>query len=67
MRWRTPLVALLVLTSFFPYAWLAATVAEALPDHWAVQLVYYFAAGIIWVFPVLRILVWAARDPEPNR
>lgn len=67
MRWRTPVVALLLFAGMFAYALLAATVAEALPDHWAVQLAYYFAAGVIWVFPALRILVWAGRDPQSDR
>ena len=67
MRWRTPVVALLVVVSLVAYAWLAATVAEVLPDHWVVQLAFYMGAGVAWVFPAVRILVWAQRDPESNR
>ena len=67
MRWRTPVAALSLLAGMAVYAVLAATVAEALPDHWAVQLAYYVAAGIIWVFPALRVLAWAGRDPQSAR
>lgn len=29
--------------------------------HWALQLVYYVVAGIIWVFPARRLIIWGAQ------
>jgi len=36
-----------------------------LPDlfprmHWALEAVYWLVAGIVWVFPVTRLMYWAA-------
>ena len=38
----------------------------ALADHvlglnWAIQAVYYVVAGIAWVFPMQKLMYWAAR------
>jgi hypothetical protein len=38
----------------------------ALADHviglnWAIQGVYYVVAGVAWVFPMQKLMYWAAR------
>ncbi len=38
----------------------------ALADHvlglnWAIQAAYYLVAGIAWVFPMQKLMYWAAR------
>lgn len=38
--------------------------AVAIPDvvgpvHWAVQLLYWCVAGIIWVFPIWWLMLWS--------
>lgn len=32
--------------------------------HWAIQVVYYTVTGFAWVFPVIRLIKWAARVPR---
>lgn len=32
--------------------------------HWAIQIIYYTATGFVWVFPVIRLIKWAARVPH---
>ncbi|MFZ6761549.1 DUF2842 domain-containing protein [Roseomonas sp. KE0001] len=29
--------------------------------HWTLQLVFYVLAGFVWVFPIRRLMFWAAR------
>jgi hypothetical protein len=35
--------------------------------HWALQVPFYVLAGFLWVFPVLRLIYWAARVTPPRR
>jgi uncharacterized membrane protein len=34
-------------------------------SHWALELVFYVVAGIVWVFPVRYLMVWMQR-PDPD-
>lgn len=43
------------------YAGLAVTVADWLPPHQAVQGLFIAAAGLIWVWPAVRLIRWASR------
>jgi len=27
-----------------------------LPDHWAAQLLFYGVTGIVWIFPLMRVI-----------
>lgn len=29
-------------------------------QHWAIQLIYYVVAGIIWVIPAKKLIIWGA-------
>jgi len=29
-------------------------------QHWLLELAYFAAAGILWVFPARRLILWAA-------
>jgi hypothetical protein len=62
VRWRTPVAAAAVLLGLALYAMLAATVGGWIPDHWAAELLYYLAAGLLWVWPAARVIAWSARD-----
>lgn len=42
--------------------WLAV---DVLPDHWAVQLVFYPIAGVAWAFPAKPLLNWMQRPDAP--
>ena len=43
------------------YAAAAVTLGEALPDHKAVEGLYIAVAGLIWVWPAVRLIRWASR------
>lgn len=30
-------------------------------QHWALQVPFYLLAGFVWVFPIRRLMYWAAR------
>ena len=32
--------------------------------HWLVQLVYFTVAGIAWVWPAKRLMLWGARGRQ---
>ena len=41
------------------YAFLAAGIGNLLDDwNLAVQMTYYLIAGVIWIFPVKKLLQW---------
>ncbi len=31
------------------------------PEHWAVQALYWFVAGTVWVFPIWWLMLWSRR------
>ena len=33
-------------------------------QHWAIQMIYYASLGILWVFPVKKLIFWGARAPD---
>lgn len=35
-----------------------------LPDHWAAQLVFYGVTGIVWIFPLMRIIEFFYKRSE---
>jgi len=62
-RWRTAACVLLVPLFLLLYAVAAVSLAALLPSHWAVDLLFYAVAGLLWIPLVLRVIGWAARDP----
>ena len=58
---RTTLAFLIGAVGFIAYIVLVVTIGDFfVRQHWAVQLVYYVTAGIIWVFPAKRLILWGA-------
>lgn len=48
------------------YVATAVTLPDLLPpQHWAVQALYWCVAGVLWVFPVLRLIVFASGRTRP--
>ena len=66
MRWRAPLTAFVVIAGLALYAALVATVADWLPEHWAIDALFYAVAGVLWVYPAARLIAWAGRDERPR-
>ncbi len=59
---RTPLASLIGILGFFAYIAAVVVLADVvLRQHWTVQLVYFIAAGILWVWPAKWLMFWAAR------
>jgi hypothetical protein len=55
---RTLAMALIVIWIVF-YCGLVVRLGEwLLPVHWIVDLMFYVAAGILWIFPIRRLLRW---------
>jgi len=45
------------------YVGALVVLADYVPDHWAVRLVFFAVAGVAWVFPLRGLLRWINR-PE---
>jgi nitrate reductase NapE component len=53
------LIGLFALLAFMmAYIALVATIGDYVPRHWAAQLIYYVAAGVLWGVPVLPLFRW---------
>lgn len=57
--WRKPAGVLLILAMIVAWAVLVATVADHLTGVPTLLLtLFYVVAGVAWIFPARRILVW---------
>jgi hypothetical protein len=57
---RTPIATLAGAGFVLAYVAVAVTLAERLPRmHWVVEALYWCVAGIIWVFPIRWLMLWA--------
>ncbi len=56
---RPPAAALIGIVFVIAYLAGAATLIDWLPQHWAVQAVYFLIAGVVWVFPVRWLMLWS--------
>jgi hypothetical protein len=62
---RIAIASLAGVAGFLAYVWIVVILADhVLPLHWLVELVYFIAAGILWVWPAKWLMVWAARGPR---
>lgn len=67
IRARKALGSVILLIGLIAYALAAVWVAVTLlPDHWAVELIYYPVAGIAWAFPARYLITWMQRPDGPN-
>ncbi len=63
-RLRKALGLIAMLVGLIVYAGAAAAIADHLPDHWLVNLVYFTVAGLLWIYPAARLVRWMqALDP----
>jgi hypothetical protein len=40
------------------YVTAVATLADRIPPHWAVQLVFFTLAGVLWGAPLIPLIRW---------
>ena len=66
MRLRILYGTIILLLGLGLYAAAAVIVAvDVLPTQWAVQLVYYFVAGTVWLYPAAKLTKWMQDLPDP--
>ncbi len=59
---RTFIATMLGLLGFFGYVAAAVTLADRVqPLNWAIQVLYFLVAGVLWVVPAHFLILWAAR------
>ncbi|MFH5946453.1 DUF2842 domain-containing protein [Roseomonas sp. SXEYE002] len=59
---RVPLAVIAGILGFLLYIGVAVALADfVLPQHWLLQVLYFTLAGVAWVWPVGRLMRWAAR------
>lgn len=51
-----------ILVFLVVYAALAIIVADLIPDHPAIDLVYFVVAGVSWILPIIPLMTWMNRD-----
>ena len=58
-----PLLALIAgLSGFLLYVACVVALADlVVAQHWLLQLAYFLAAGVAWVWPARALMFWAAR------
>lgn len=58
-----PTIALIAgLSGFFAYVVLVLAISDHLRGlHWAVEMVFFAIAGVAWVWPAKRLMIWAFR------
>lgn len=45
------------------YVGLAVVIADRLPEHWLVKLVYFAVVGVAWGVPLIPLFRWMNRGP----
>ena len=61
------LVGMLAMLVFLVvYAAVAIIVADLLPTHPAVDLVYFLVVGVAWGLPLFPLMKWMNSEPKPK-
>jgi len=61
-RWRHFLVAILIVPALLVYISLALWLADWVTGrHWALDLLFYLLAGLIWIPPAGWVTGWLAK------
>lgn len=56
---RGPVALIVGLAGFFAYLLVVLELASLLAGaHWALELLFFAVAGIIWAFPAARLIRW---------
>lgn len=54
--------SLAILAFLVVYAFAAILIADLIPKHPALELLYFLVAGIGWILPIIPLMVWMNRD-----
>lgn len=56
---RGPVALIVGLVAFFAYLLVVLELAALLAGtHWALELLFFALAGIVWAFPAARLIRW---------
>lgn len=53
-----------LLAGLVAYVLGAIVVADFVPKHWLIQLLFYATAGIGWALPAIPLIKWMNADPK---
>ena len=60
-RWRHLVIAVVLVPAMSVYVMLCLYLSGFVVGiHWALDLVYFLAAGLAWLFPAGRVISWLA-------
>lgn len=57
---------LLLLPALLVYFGAVVTLADKLPSHWLVKLIYFVFAGLFWAIPMIPFLRWMERSAQDS-
>lgn len=67
LRLNVRMKKLILVLGFMPalliYVGGVLALADHVPAHWLVQLVFYIVAGTAWAFPLKPLFAWVNREP----
>lgn len=58
---------IILLGGLMGYVLGAIVIADFVPKHWLIQLVFYALAGIGWALPAIPLIKWMNADPMERR
>lgn len=58
---RAVIGSLALIIYLIAYVALAVTLGGSLPQAWPVLLLFYAAAGVLWVFPLRPLMNWMSQ------
>ena len=62
-RVRKLIGGLAILAFLFVYVGLVVVIADHVPNQWAVKLLFFGLAGVLWGVPLLPLIRWMNREP----
>jgi hypothetical protein len=58
---RTATASLIGIVGFLGYVVLVMLLADlVIGTHWLLELLFFAVAGVVWVFPAKRLMIWGA-------
>ena len=57
---RALIAVAVLLVGLAVYTAVVVTLADYLPEHWAVEAIYPLIMGLLWVWPAIALFRWAA-------
>ena len=54
----------LLLPALLVYFGAVVAMADKLPSHWLVRLIYFLVAGLLWSLPMIPFMRWMERVAE---